>query len=68
MPEFLHVVMVLPSEASAVITRELVYTGITRARERFTLVTPIAAVLDQAVLQETKRASGLRSLLRPDIG
>ncbi|MES2536827.1 MAG: exodeoxyribonuclease V subunit alpha [Pseudomonadota bacterium] len=61
--EFLHVVMVLPHEAGPVVARELVYTGITRARERFTLVTPVAAVLEQAIVRKTKRASGLRVLL-----
>lgn len=64
--EFLHVAMVLPSEASPVVARELVYTGITRAKERFTLVTPVSSVLDQAILRKTKRASGLRGFLRGD--
>jgi exodeoxyribonuclease V alpha subunit len=37
--EFGHVVVVLPTEASAVVTRELLYTAATRAREQVTLVT-----------------------------
>jgi exodeoxyribonuclease V alpha subunit len=61
--EFTHTVMVLPAQASAVLTRELVYTGITRARERFTLVSPNAAVLDGAIAARTRRASGLREAL-----
>ncbi|QAU32801.1 exodeoxyribonuclease V subunit alpha [Janthinobacterium sp. 17J80-10] len=61
--EFRHVAMVLPPEAGQVVARELVYTGITRARECFTLVTPAAAVLEAAVLRKTKRASGLQVLL-----
>ncbi|HCY63910.1 MAG TPA: exodeoxyribonuclease V subunit alpha [Oxalobacteraceae bacterium] len=61
--EFRHVAMVLPPEAGQVVARELVYTGITRAREFFTLVTPAAAVLEAAVLRKTQRASGLRVLL-----
>jgi exodeoxyribonuclease V alpha subunit len=47
-----------------VLTRELVYTGITRARERFTLVTPRAAVLAQALARRSERASGLADRLR----
>lgn len=60
--EFRHVAMVLPQEASQVVARELVYTGITRAREFFTLLAP-AAMLEAAVLRKTRRASGLRVLL-----
>ncbi len=40
--EFDHTVLVLPRDAGRVLTRELVYTGITRARSAFTLVTPRA--------------------------
>ncbi|RJG02576.1 exodeoxyribonuclease V subunit alpha [Noviherbaspirillum sedimenti] len=61
--EFRHVAMVLPHEAGQVVARELVYTGITRAREFFTLVTPAVAVLEAAVVRKTQRASGLRVLL-----
>ena len=63
--EFAHTVMVLPREGAAggVLARELVYTGITRAKEYFTLCTPSAAVLDTAIAQRTQRASGLRALI-----
>ncbi|KQV80708.1 exodeoxyribonuclease V subunit alpha [Massilia sp. Root351] len=61
--EFAHTVMVLPREGGAVLARELVYTGITRAKEHFTLCTPSAAVLDTAIGQRTQRASGLRALI-----
>lgn len=61
--EFLHTAMVLPPQANAVLARELVYTGITRAREFFTLVSPNAAVLAQAIAERTQRASGLREAL-----
>lgn len=61
--EFSHTVVVLPREGGAVLARELVYTGITRAREFFTLCTPAAAVLDLAIAQRTQRASGLRGLI-----
>jgi exodeoxyribonuclease V alpha subunit len=61
--EFSHTVMVLPREGGAVLARELVYTGITRAKDYFTLLTPVAAVLDAAIAQRTERASGLRALV-----
>lgn len=61
--EFKHTVLVLPREASSVLARELVYTGITRAREFFTLVTPNGGVLPDAIGQRTHRASGLRALI-----
>ena len=61
--EFAHTVLALPKEGGAVLARELVYTGITRASGRFTLVTPGAAVLAEAILRRTHRASGLRGML-----
>ncbi|WP_426335974.1 exodeoxyribonuclease V subunit alpha [Pseudoduganella sp. R-31] len=61
--EFSHTVLVLPREAPSVLARELVYTGITRARQRFTLLTPNSGVLPDAIRRRTERTSGLRSLL-----
>ncbi|KQV61744.1 exodeoxyribonuclease V subunit alpha [Duganella sp. Root336D2] len=61
--EFSHTVLVLPREAFSVLARELVYTGITRARQRFTLLTPNPGVLPDAIRRRTERTSGLRSLL-----
>lgn len=61
--EFEHTVLVLPPETSQVLTRELIYTGITRARARFTLVSTNPAVLNAAILQQTRRASGLAGRL-----
>ena len=61
--EFTHTAMVLPREVNAVLARELVYTGITRAREFFTLVSPNPAVLGEAIAERTQRASGLREAL-----
>ncbi len=61
--EFSHTVMVLPKESSPVVSRELVYTGITRARKNFTLVSPVASVFEEALKRRTQRASGLGSLL-----
>lgn len=61
--EFAHTVLVLPKDGGAVIARELIYTGITRAKEYFTLVTPAPQVLMEAVALRTQRASGLRKLI-----
>ena len=63
--EFRHTVLALPRERGAVLTRELVYTGITRASEMFTLVTPPGAVLLEAIGQRTHRTSGLRGMIAP---
>jgi exodeoxyribonuclease V alpha subunit len=57
--EFDHAVMVLPEAISPVLTRELIYTGVTRARRCFTLVGPKLDLLSEAVRQRTHRASGL---------
>jgi exodeoxyribonuclease V alpha subunit len=56
--EFDHAALVLPSEASAVLTRELLYTGITRARRWFSLLAP-SAIVRQSVEQPVHRHSGL---------
>lgn len=62
--EFTHAALVLPPRANRVLTRELVYTGITRARHWFTLVTmgdaaTGNAVLRQAVERRVRRSGGL---------
>jgi len=61
--EFEHIALVLPPHLSPVLTRELVYTGITRAKAAFTLVAPDPAVWAQALQRRTRRASGLPGLL-----
>ena len=61
--EFRHTVLVLPKERGAMIARELIYTGITRASAEFTLVTPASAVLAEAIARRTQRASGLRDMI-----
>jgi exodeoxyribonuclease V alpha subunit len=57
--EFEHVALVMPDSVNPVLTRELIYTGITRARKRFSLLFSVASVLPNAVSQRVKRASGL---------
>jgi exodeoxyribonuclease V alpha subunit len=60
--EFTHTALVLPETSNPVLTRELVYTAITRARERFTLLDGSEAVLAEALRQRVQRVSGLRDL------
>jgi exodeoxyribonuclease V alpha subunit len=66
--EFQHTAMVLPDAMNPVLTRELVYTGITRARDWFTMICPSPVVLEQAVQRRTHRASGLGELLTRQSG
>jgi exodeoxyribonuclease V alpha subunit len=58
--EFVHTALVLPDRTSRVLTRELVYTAITRAREWFTIAGPLKeGLLEQAIERPTLRAGGL---------
>jgi exodeoxyribonuclease V alpha subunit len=61
--EFEHTVLVLPAQAGRGLTRELVYTGITRARQAFTLATGRAPAFAEALARRTQRSSGLLELL-----
>lgn len=61
--EFLHTALVLPPSGSKVLTRELVYTGITRAKERFTLIEASEGLLQLAIQKKSHRASGLNAEL-----
>jgi exodeoxyribonuclease V alpha subunit len=56
--EFDHVLVLLPADHNPVLTRELVYTAVTRARLRVTLVSG-ATVLEKAIQTPTRRRSGL---------
>jgi exodeoxyribonuclease V alpha subunit len=60
--EFDGVLVMLPEQRSRVLTRELLYTAITRAKQRVTLVAD-APVLEQAIATATVRHSGLLSRL-----
>ena len=60
--EFDHVLVVLPEVLSPIVTRELLYTAVTRARQRVT-VAATEAVIREAVSQRVQRASGLRARL-----
>lgn len=60
--EFGRVTLVLPDTDSPVLTRELVYTGITRARTGAEVWAP-RAILERAIQQRVSRVSGLRDAL-----
>jgi exodeoxyribonuclease V alpha subunit len=57
--EFEHTVLVLPPGGAEVLSRELAYTGITRARKQFTLMEAEAGLLEAAIHRPSVRASGL---------
>ena len=60
--EFTHTLLLLPPEVNPLLTRELLYTGITRAREQLDLfATP--EVLALMVRKQTERYSGLVTML-----
>ena len=61
--EFGHAVLALSDDARGTITRELVYTGITRARQAFSLVAARADVFTAAIGRRTQRHSGLADAL-----
>ncbi|CAK0767908.1 RecBCD enzyme subunit RecD [Gammaproteobacteria bacterium] len=58
--EFRHVVFILPDTINPVLTRELLYTGITRARDFLTLINPGGKeFLDRIIQRRVLRAGGL---------
>jgi exodeoxyribonuclease V alpha subunit len=61
--EFEHSAVILSAAAGGILGRELVYTGITRARKTFTLLAERPGLLEQAIASPTKRASGLPRFL-----
>ena len=61
--EFAEVLVLLPQHRSAVLTRELLYTAVTRARDKVLIVAPEEA-LRTAIEQKVERASGLLARLR----
>jgi exodeoxyribonuclease V alpha subunit len=60
--EFDSVALVLPEEPSPILTRELLYTAVTRARTSVAIYGS-AAVLAEAIPRRIERASGLREEL-----
>lgn len=57
--EFEHTALVLAAQGGNVLSRELVYTGITRARKAFSLWVEVPGLLVSAMGSPTQRSSGL---------
>lgn len=60
--EFEHVLMIIPPGSNPVVSRELVYTGITRASKKVEIWCAQSS-LESAVRNSTTRTSGLREML-----
>ena len=63
--EFDHILLLLPNRTTDILTRELIYTGITRARRKIDLLTPRDVFLE-AVSRRISRSSGIASALHRD--
>jgi exodeoxyribonuclease V alpha subunit len=61
--EFDAVLVLLPAEPHRVLTRELLYTAVTRARRRVSVCAPVP-VLSATIAAATRRHSGLLARLR----
>lgn len=59
--EFNHAALILPPQSVPLVTRELVYTAITRAKKQLSLYAG-KALLEKAVTLKTERRSGLAAL------
>jgi exodeoxyribonuclease V alpha subunit len=62
--EFDHVQVLLPPPPSPLLTRELLYTAVSRARRSVTIVAPEGAI-EAAHARRVERATGLRERLVP---
>ncbi len=60
--EFEHCVLVLPDKNVGVLTKELIYTGITRAKKRLQILGH-ADLIEKGLRRPVKRASGLKDRL-----
>ena len=63
--EFDQVFLIFPAEDSAILTRNLLYTAITRAKTRFSLLSS-QALLKKSLNRKTQRHSGLAHKLQGD--
>jgi exodeoxyribonuclease V alpha subunit len=61
--EYGHAVVVLPERPSRIVTRELLYTGVTRASDKVTVVGS-RDVIEAAIRTPIRRASGLADRLK----
>jgi len=60
--EFDKVLIILPEKVSPIMTRELLYTALTRAKTKVTIIASEQAIIE-SIKRPIARASGLRSLL-----
>ncbi|KLR59944.1 DNA helicase/exodeoxyribonuclease V, alpha subunit [Actinobacteria bacterium IMCC26207] len=60
--EFEHVVVSMPPPPSRILTRELLYTAVTRAKEKLTIVATEESITE-AIKREVARSSGLAARL-----
>ena len=60
--EFDHIIILLPEKDYPLLTRELIYTGLTRARKTVSIWGP-QSVLKAAITRKIERTSGLRDAL-----
>ena len=60
--QFDHAVLILPNRSSPILTRELLYTGITRARKHVSIL-GTKEILTEAIKGQVQRASGLKDEL-----
>jgi exodeoxyribonuclease V alpha subunit len=61
--EYDHVIVVLPEQGSRILTRELFYTGVTRASAKLTILGTKQSI-EAAVATKVRRATGLARRLR----
>ena len=64
--EFDHVLLVLPAKASPVLTRQLFYTGLTRARKSVRILAS-ENILRATIATQLQRSSGLTDALRSGV-
>lgn len=60
--EFAHTALILPNQKNPVLTKELIYTAITRAQIHFTLIESSKNVFEEAVKTQVNRLSGLKDI------
>ena len=64
--EFQHCALILPEQTSPLLSKELLYTAITRAKQRFSLICAQPLSLDACLSRQLQRSSGLSLQLNHD--
>ena len=60
--EFDEIAIILPDEVNRVLTKELLYTGITRAKKKLTIIAD-ESVLKTTITKKVKRNSNIKGLI-----